>query len=1161
MSNVIAKIGMLESKKFGIYFLSFLLFSGCSFIDEPVRGFFKEYTETAAIERHEYAEAVAIDRYGIDCLSSEKDKEIYLYLRNPQLYDLELGIVSVSGEVADPAKFSIVQNPDKISSTITLREAFLTSIECGGEFSPTISVIESKSQRPFADYTFALKINSVPPVPYGAVVLVTSGVQKKYVLCFNLPGKADVKGIHRDIKTLTIESNGSVPKRKIFLTPDSSGAVSLAADENGSPLHDVKNSVSEGEITENTDEGAAQLGFEKGDNPVYVFTGDNLVPITKNITYKITLEDNDGLSSTASTSVYSQKLEKPTATAVGYRRSETVELDESEMAEILQNEDGAGYVKLILPTSSTTGLSVSSCSVVYEIYDDSASILLGRGTVNSSMEIPVPPFECKIKAYAENPAYVPSDLAWFHVKPVCTKLYVDEGGSARSDGGWGTKKKPFNKITTALDADLFADKTDSENRIILLSDVQDENINLDEKYCFTLTSQNEVGASVVHTITPVSESSCFMKLGTGATIFVDNVCIKDFTSSSSGAAFSVADASLRLTDVEVTGNTSSDNGGAFYLSNKDSVVSLYGKTVVSSNTATSGNGVYIANKEALLSVNDDSYFDLNDDVYLCKDAVLYASALCTSDKIACISLEEYPDDPAVAQLKVLSPSDQNALNADFCNSKIEVAPNPDNPDLEYYVVYFEQKRCGILAQGTSANVSTQLPDKVIFHQLYMEGLYLTFYATDGSGNILNPQQTSIKVKLRSDVIASETKSNEYVKLNIPDDKEEMIEDGMIDGDKVTVELSIKVSGIVYSVTEDIVSSFEIYDAVTFANAVDFINTLEGNDAEDINISIATDIEVADSTPLLGTSSHKFNGTFDGKGHTITFKKTSITGETRRASIADYVGPKGVIKNMIIRGNYNNVNSDSHASHTGGIALENEGLIVNCINYLNISVNSWKDTGGITEINRGKIVNCANFGNINNKNTKGWAMVCGVFGGITGMNTGNGVIENCFNYGEMKSTKNSTVDDVPNGLPGAITGSQSGNATGNYCYWKDGCVNRSCSSAGKAYNSYTFKNSEASFFWSYGTKGSNADVDLSNKYNETFITSCGTFADAASDIVAGTEQNSEHAQTLTYTGTLLDAMNAYVNANSKKYNFNGTDIELLEWEADSSHEGYPKLKFE
>ena len=837
-----------------------------------------------------------------------------------------------------------------------------------------------------------------------------------------------------------------------------------------------------------------------------------------------------------------------------------MELDDAEYSEIMQNEDGAGYVKLILPTSSTTGLSVSSCSVVYEIYDDSASTLLGRGTVSSSMEIPVPPFECKIKAYAENPAYVPSDFAWFHVKPVCTKLYVSEGGSAGSEGGWGTKKKPFNRISTALAAGLFADKTDSENRIVLLSDVQDENININDTYCFTLTSQNSDGNAVVHTITPVSESSCFMKLGTGATIFVDNVCVKDFTSSSSGAAFSVADASLRLTDVEVTGNTSSDNGGAFYLSNKDSVVRLYGKTVVSSNTATSGNGVYIANKEALLFVNDDSYFDLNDDVYLCKDAVLYASALCTSDKIACISLEEYPDDPAVAQLKVLSPSDQNALNADFCNSKIEVAPNPDNPDLEYYVVYFEQKRCGILAQGTSANVSTQLPDKVIFHQLYMEGLYLTFYATDGSGNILNPQQTSIKVKLRSDVIASETKSNEYVKLNIPDDKEEMIEDGMIDGDKVTVELSIKVSGIVYSVTEDIVSSFEIYDAVTFANAVDFINTLEGKDAEDINISIATDIEVADSTPLLGTPSHKFNGTFDGKGHTITVKKT---GSTRMAAIADYVGPKGVIKNVVIGGNYQYIpgNDANPPLTSGGIAVENEGLIINCFNYLDIEIKSTNDTGGITGINRGRIVNCANFGNLTNVRPGLWAMVCGKLGGITGRSEGYGVIENCFNYGQIKSNATSDLDYAPNGLPGAITGSQSGNAKGINCYWKDDCVKRGSSSKNEAYNSYACKNSIVSFFWTYGADNSdNGRIVVSDKYNETFITSCGTFADAASDIVAGTEQNSEHAQTLTYTGTLLNAMNAYVNANSKKYNFNETEVDLLEWEADSNHEGYPKLKF-
>lgn len=1138
---------MLEFKKIGIYFLSFLLFSGCSFIDEPVRGFFKEYTETAAIERHEYAEAVAIDKYGIDCLSSEKDKEIYLYLRNPQLYVLDLKIVSVSGE-AGPANFSIVQNPDKISSTITLKESFLTSIECGGEFSPTISVIESKSQRPFADYSFVLKVNSVPPVPYGAVVLVTSDPPPTYVLCFNLPGKADLKGIHRDIKTLTIESNGSVMKRKIFLTPDSSGAVSIAADENGTPPPGVKTSVTAGEIKENNQTGAAGLGFTAGENPVYVFTGDGLVDIASNISYKITLEDNDGLSSTASTSVYSQKLEKPTATAVGYKSSGPVELNDVSYTEILQNEDGAGYVKLILPTSSTTGHSVSSCSVVYEILPASEDKVIGRGTVNSSMEIPVPPFECKIKAYAENPAYVPSDLAWFHVKPVCTKIYVD--ASSGSESGWGTKKKPFNKITTALDANLFADKTDSENRIVLLSDVKDENINLDGKYFFTLTSQNTSGNTVVHTITPVSSSSAFMSLGSGSSVSIENVCIKDFTSSTDGGVFSVADADLHLTNVELTNNEAPLNG-VLYLSNSKSFVILSGKTSVSSEKEDCGFGAYIANQEARLYVTEDSYLAQNCVVYLCEDAVLSASALCTADKIACIQPSEYPEDLAVTKVKLLEPSDSNALDSDFCNMKVKVAP--DSEELEYYVVYSNFDRCGILAKGTSANVTTALPDKVIFHQLYMKGFYLTFYATDGNGNRFSPQQSSVKVKLRSDVLSSGTKENGYVQHIIPSAIENMMdEDCKIDGEKVSVELSIRVSGIVYSATEEIAAPSEIEDAATFANVVEFINTL--GDSSGLTVDLAADIEVTDNTPLLGTSERKFNGVFDGHGHTITLNRT---GRQRTAAIADFVGPNGVIRNVVIAGNYNNTNDTKAGVQTGGVVAENEGLIINCVNYLNITVESVDDSGGIAFVNRGKIVNCANFGNIANNTYAYWAGIYGKVGGITGRNDGQGLIENCFNCGIISSTCTDDVTVATNGLPGAITGSQSGAATGRKCYWKEGCVKRGSDTNNEAYNSYAFKNSKLSFFWSYSV---NKYIVESSKNNETFITSCGTFADAASDIVAGTEQNSEHAQTLTYTGTLLNAMNAYVNANSKKYNFNETEVDLLEWEADSDPEGYPKLKF-
>ena len=1157
---------MLEFKKFGIYFLSFLLFSGCSFIDEPVRGFFKEYTETAAIERHEYAEAVAIDRYGIDCLSSEKDKEIYLYLRNPQLYDLELRIFSDLGE-AEPANFSIVQNPDKISSTITLKESFLTSIECGEcgrNFSPRISVVQKKYGRKFADYSFALKINSVPPVPYGAVVLVTSENPQKYVLCLNLPDKDDVTGIHRDIKTLTIESNGFVKKRMIYFSKGADGTLSYA-DETGVAFTDVKNSVSTDEISVNEDEGAAHLDFEKGENPLYFFTGDDLVPISNNITYKITLEDEDGLSSTASTSVYSQKLEKPGATAVNIADNEAVQLSkeaDAAVTEIIQNDDGAGYVKLILPTRSTTGLSVSSCTVDYKIYGGTSfDTLLGEGSVSSSKEIPVPPVECKVKAYARNPSYVSSDFAWFHVKPLCTKLYVDEGGSAGSEGGWGTKKKPFNKITTALDANLFADKTDSENKIVLLSDVEDGGISL-SGYNFTLLSQDSDGNDEVHTITPSASASNFMSLKDSSDINIENICISGFTGSSNGGAFNVEVANLTLNNVELSGN-SGTNGGALYLSSEHSFVALTGKSVVKSNTASSGSGAYVENKDAILVISEDSYFALSDEIYLCKDSMLRVSGLCTASKVACIKPFEYPVDSVATAVKLLKASDDEELNSEFCNTKLEVARNSDKPNLEYYVVYSDTYKCGILSAGTSAYVKTSIPDEVNFHQFYIPGLLLKFYTTDGLGNVITPQSSSIKLKLRSDVLEEESATNGYPEITKTKlDKYTIKEDGTlddVDSEKIYVEISIRVSGLVYTDRQELSPEAKLADSGTYATVVNLINNM--SDTSGITLELAGNFTVDDSTPLLGyDGDHKFNGIFDGNGHTITIKKTRSSGDIKKAAVADYVGPKGVIKNVVVDGTYNY--GSLNGGYLAGIALTNEGLIINCVNYLNSNINVCRNTGGIVVTNRGKIINCANFGNIKNSDSINWAMENGKLGGICGSNS-DGRIENCFNYGTIEGTINRALSSCPNSLPGAIVGEQNSNGTGYNCYWREGCVKKSCGSEGKAYNSYAFKNSEASFFWSYGCVpgDSNCHIDFSSKNSETFIYSCGTFADASSAIVAGTAENSERDQTLQYTGNLLKVMNDYVNGKAKKYNFNGTDIELLEWETDFSHEGYPKLKFE
>lgn len=1160
---------MFTFKKFSnsFYLFIILILSGCSFFNEPVRDFFLEYTENVAVVRHNYPESVVKDKYGIDCLSSDEDKEILLYLRNPRSYSLNLDIVTdyvdpVTGGaiISAPTTYSVVQEADKSVLKIILRKDFLHDLECGGVFSPTVYLKESATLREFDSYHFDVKVNSIPVAPENAVVLVTASNPKKYVLCFNMPEPSLVKDIHKDIKILTVESNGSVARRKIYLTPDGDGKISYA-DKYGNSFAEIKTSVSAGEITENTDYGAAGLGFAARNNPVYIFTGDDLVPITNNIFYSITLEDEGGLATTTSTSVYSQKLNPPTATAVQYSDGETVDLEGNNLKRIVQNTDGAGYVKIILPAKTTTGLSVPSSIVDYEIYGGASfTDLLGSGSVGSSREIPVPPVECKIKAYARNSSYVSSDYAWFYVKPVCTKLYVSSSGSAV---GWGTRNKPYNKISTALSLDLFADKTTPENTIVLLSDISDEGISINSKMNFTVCGQNSSGAASMHTITPLSATSKFMDIGASSEINIENLRIKNFNSSSSGSAFSVGSAMLTLNNVELSGNSSSGNGGALYLSDVESRVTVMGRSVIHGNTASIGGGAYVGNKDAVLAVRDNSYFALADEIYLCSGAMLYAGSQCTAQKIACIHPAVYPDDPVLTTVKLLDSSDMNPLDGTFCNTRVNVAKNPVKPELDYYIIYSGNLRCGILATGTSANVQTPVPDKVIFRQLYIKGIPLTFYATDGSGNKINPQDSSIKIKLRNDVLASGSKNSGYATVQIPSEYESQIENGKIGIDKVSVELSIKVSGIVYSATEDLVATTDIKDATTFAIATDLINTLE--DSSSIKLELSGDFEVDDSTPLLGCDeAHKFNGTIDGKGHKITIKKTISSGDTRRTAVADWVGPKGVIKNVVVGGNYDYNPSVVKSIALAAIAVENEGLIINCVNYLNCSVNSFTNVGGIVVNNRkgGRIVNCANFGNITNKNTIYWQMICGLMGGIAGVNSGT--IENCFNYGTVKSTVNRDVLYCANALPGAIVGLQNWQdnsaGSGNHCYWKDGCVAKNCSSEGDAYNSYAFKNSVVSFFWTYGTKGSNAAIDKSNKYNKTSVSSCGTFASASSNIVAGTAENTEDPQTLGYNGTLISVMNQYVGGKSGKYTFNGSDIDLLEWETDASHENYPKLKF-
>ena len=77
-------------KKFFLLLFISLFFLSCGDIlspafDEPVRAYFEEYTNNAAIEKHTFPSGVE-NPDGILCVTSESDGVISFEMRNPQKY-------------------------------------------------------------------------------------------------------------------------------------------------------------------------------------------------------------------------------------------------------------------------------------------------------------------------------------------------------------------------------------------------------------------------------------------------------------------------------------------------------------------------------------------------------------------------------------------------------------------------------------------------------------------------------------------------------------------------------------------------------------------------------------------------------------------------------------------------------------------------------------------------------------------------------------------------------------------------------------------------------------------------------------------------------------------------------------------------------------------
>lgn len=185
---------------------------------------------------------------------------------------------------------------------------------------------------------------------------------------------------------------------------------------------------------------------------------------------------------------------------------------------------------------------------------------------------------------------------------------------------------------------------------------------------------------------------------------------------------------------------------------------------------------------------------------------------------------------------------------------------------------------------------------------------------------------------------------------------------------------------------------------------------------------------------IGNEAMKFNGHFDGKGHTI---ELNIPGGDYYEGLFGWIDKAGTVTNVNVTGTIHGI------IYIGGIAGKNEGIISNCKSNITITGNA--EIGGICGINtssdgtKGIIVNCYSSGTISGENNLGG--ICGSstngkiinsssnvdltgddqIGGIAGANGGE--ITNCFYYGDIVI--------VP--ASGVICG-HNGNGNVNMCFY-------------------------------------------------------------------------------------------------------------------------------
>ena len=351
-----SRFGNVLKKASLIFLFSFSAVS-CHLFDNDVNDFMEKYTETAAIEEHSFSETTYNDAAGNPCISSKKDLEVMLYMRNPKSFQMT---PSVEFQALDPA---IARTGIEIKQTnfdslrLLLPQEFLLASDEGKNITMTFTLYEPMSGRYFVGYDIPLLCNSIPPLVESPTIINNNG--QNYVIAFDMPDPQELALRHKDITALRIN--------------DTDYALSVNAD--GSfEFEDAR-------FTRTPQSSYIYINdkdFTQTENSVYFETNDIFILGDKS--YTLGLKDSAGLIKTSFTSTSISRLSRPVA-----KDADGVTYQNNSNEMISGSSTEPFVLSLIPPSTDHKGNPVDAVTLHYTIYKGTSTVaaVIKEGTTTS----------------------------------------------------------------------------------------------------------------------------------------------------------------------------------------------------------------------------------------------------------------------------------------------------------------------------------------------------------------------------------------------------------------------------------------------------------------------------------------------------------------------------------------------------------------------------------------------------------------------------------------------------------------------------------------------------------------------------------------------------------------------------------------------------------